>query len=168
MTILKPYCEVRDDINTGDIIFFQTKGIVSKIIRFVTSSEYSHVGIAMWVEISGQKRLMVIEAQGNAHRRIVNAGYYQDFNVSVVKAPMPFLAYRDEALGYVGLQKYSMVGAIYVGLREFVMRRTKYTLPSYDAAGEICSEFVAKMLKFEDTNISPQLLFEALTKKSPK
>lgn len=58
------YSEYRDQIKSGDLLAWSTKGvhgfmdIVTNIIRFVTQSEYEHVGIA-WV-ISG--RIFVIEA----------------------------------------------------------------------------------------------------------
>lgn len=58
------YSEYRDQIKSGDLLAWSTKGIsgfmglVTNIIRFVTQSEYEHVGVA-WV-VSG--RIFVIEA----------------------------------------------------------------------------------------------------------
>jgi len=58
------YSEYRDQIKSGDLLAWSTKGVhsfmtlVTNFIRIVTQSEYEHVGVA-WV-VGG--RVMVIEA----------------------------------------------------------------------------------------------------------
>jgi len=43
----RSYKDIRDDIQTGDIILFSGKGIFSRLIRWFTKSKYSHVGMAV-------------------------------------------------------------------------------------------------------------------------
>lgn len=50
----------RDRIKDGDILLYKGKSLLSKIIRLLTKSEYSHAGIAVW----WNDRLMVLEAVG--------------------------------------------------------------------------------------------------------
>lgn len=47
MLTVAPYKSVRKDIRPGDIIAFGGVGIFSKVIKFFTRSEVSHVGIVM-------------------------------------------------------------------------------------------------------------------------
>ena len=42
------YDEVRSDIRTGDLIFFRGRGPLSRLIRKLSLSVYSHVGILAW------------------------------------------------------------------------------------------------------------------------
>src|SRR5574341_1285390 len=42
------YDQVRPQIQTGDLIFFRGRGPLSRLIRKLSSSVYSHVGIAAW------------------------------------------------------------------------------------------------------------------------
>jgi hypothetical protein len=41
------YADIRDNIETGDIILFSGTGIVSRAIKAVTLSPWSHVGVAL-------------------------------------------------------------------------------------------------------------------------
>lgn len=54
------YYAFRDKIKDGDILLYKGKGLLSKAIRLLTKSEYSHAGIAVWWNY----RLMVLEAVG--------------------------------------------------------------------------------------------------------
>lgn len=47
MNDLRKYNAVRDSIKTGDLIAFSGTGFISSIIKLVTMSEISHVGIAI-------------------------------------------------------------------------------------------------------------------------
>jgi hypothetical protein len=52
------YLRVRNKIKDCDILLYRGKSFLSKIIRLLTKSEYSHAGIAVW----WNDRLMVLEA----------------------------------------------------------------------------------------------------------
>ncbi len=52
------YEEIRLQIKDGDVLLYRGKGIITRMIRWVTHSEYSHAGIAVW----WNERLMVMEA----------------------------------------------------------------------------------------------------------
>ena len=47
MNDLRKYNAVRDEIKTGDLIAFSGRGFISSIIKLVTMSQISHVGIAI-------------------------------------------------------------------------------------------------------------------------
>ena len=52
------YAQTRDTIKDGDVLLFQGTGVFSRLIRFVTRSQYSHSGLALW----WNDRLMVLES----------------------------------------------------------------------------------------------------------
>lgn len=61
---LTTYNKIRDEIRTGDVLAFGGKGRTSNIIKNITNSPYSHVGVALWItpmhtEIN---RLFIIES----------------------------------------------------------------------------------------------------------
>ena len=54
------YDKFRSEIKNGDVLMYMGNSLLSKLIRFVTKSNYSHAGIAVW----WNDRLMVLEAVG--------------------------------------------------------------------------------------------------------
>lgn len=64
MSKLDQYNDIRSLIKTGDIFFFGGKGGFSDIIKNVTKSPYSHVGMAIWMTLPYTKdeRLFIIES----------------------------------------------------------------------------------------------------------
>lgn len=56
------YSAVREQISNGDVLLFRGSWLHSRIIQRWTRSVYSHVGLALWIQTDGVKRLMVIEA----------------------------------------------------------------------------------------------------------
>lgn len=52
------YEEVRPQIKNGDVIVYEGKSMVPKLVSWFTRSPYSHAGIAVW----WNERLMVMEA----------------------------------------------------------------------------------------------------------
>lgn len=157
------YEQGRERMQDGDIIFVrESTTFTSKMIRFFTRSEYSHVGVVFWATIGGQRRVFVVEAQGGTRRRIVNLGFYSSHSIDVVTSPRPWDEYASEALESIGVQDYGWIEAAYVGLRDFVLHQFNYVLPSKDLPGEICSEFVARLLQLPDPHLSPEGLRRAL------
>jgi hypothetical protein len=159
------YNDARYLIKDGDIIFQgRNSTVASRIIQFFTRAEHIHCGIAFWATISGERRLMMIEAFSWSPRRIVNLSLYQNEKLTVVKPLRLWAEYKDEALHQLGTVRYSWIGAAYVGLREFFIKYLRLPIfPHMDFPGEICSEFVARMMDRKEVNISPQRLFDQLT-----
>lgn len=54
------YSRERRTLQDGDIILFRGKTLLSRLIRWITRSPYSHAGVVGWWE----DRLMVLEARG--------------------------------------------------------------------------------------------------------
>ena len=161
------YTEARPKIQNGDIVFVRGepgffKRPVQNLIMFFTKSKYTHVGIAFWVNICGQDRLMMVESQVGAKRRILNMSFYQRRELDVIEAPREWQGMCVTATERLGQVNYGYLDAIYVGLRE---RLAKYiALPHKNFQGEICSELIARLLGFEEVNISPQKLWDQLMK----
>lgn len=42
------YAEVREQIQTGDVLLYRGRSLFSKVIRWASGSVYSHVGMAAW------------------------------------------------------------------------------------------------------------------------
>ena len=42
-----PYSEIRNDLKTGDLVLYSGKGAFSQIIKLVTQSRWSHVGMVL-------------------------------------------------------------------------------------------------------------------------
>lgn len=160
------YEEARGVIEDGDIVFVREKMSLARPIRslimFFTNSHYIHVGIAFWVRVCGHNHLMIAEAQGGAKRRIINMSYYQKRKMDVVTSPAEWNATCEKAIANLGVVDYGWLDAIYVGIKEKLS--TFISLPEKDFPGEICSEFVARLLELEKVNVSPQRLYEILMK----
>lgn len=167
MDITTSYDIGRLVIQSGDIIFVRNgRGFISRtvanIVRFFTKSNYSHAGIAFWIDVYDQKRLMVIEAQGGTKRRIVNISYYEKHNIDVIQRPEQWAQYIPRAIEKLGEARYGWYQAFYVGVREFLLQYFNIKLPAFNLPGEICSEFVADVYDLPEKRVSPQLLFEQL------
>lgn len=161
------YDQARDRIQNGDIVFIKNKsGILPWIIRLFTSSSYSHVGIAFWVTVEDTARLMIAETQGGVNRRILNLSYYASSEMDIVKAPVPWPLYFETALHHLGKEKYGWLDACYIGIREFFIKKLNIRLPIRNFYGEICSEYVARLLirglPDIQPSVSPQGLFEQI------
>lgn len=62
--LLPKYSLFRDKIETGDIILFRGKSILSKTIQFFDKSYYNHIGIAYW----SYGRLFIVDSNENGVR----------------------------------------------------------------------------------------------------
>lgn len=157
------YEEVREKIQDGDIVFIRDKkGIWSKIIRFFTKSKFSHAGIAFWMSSGGHRRLMIVEAQGGAKRRIVNLSYHSEGKYVIIEGPKPWSDVNHIALDKLNKVSYGYFEALYVGIREFLLKYFDIKLKQFGFPGEICSEFIANVYGLPNKHISPQLLMENL------
>jgi hypothetical protein len=148
-------------IKDGDLMFVSKhRNIVSAAIRFVTKSHFSHCAICFWVDIAGIPRLLVIEARGGAERRLVSFQEYETYDRTIVAAPKPWQTYAASAVHEIGNVPYSYLEATYVGIREFLSKYLGIKIKQRDFSGEICSEFIARMLGMSSVDVSPEDLYE--------
>jgi len=160
---LSTYQEQRSNIQDGDIVFIHKKHtIVSYLIATITRSQFTHVGIAFWMRVQGttQRRLMIAEAQRLTKRRIINMSYYSERKMTIVASPKDWIGYSDEALAHLGQINYSWLDVFYIGFREFFSKWIDIKHRNF--SGEICSEYVAKLMGLDEISVSPQLLYTKL------
>lgn len=85
------YEDARDAIETGDLLFLRGRLLHSHLIQVWTRSVYSHVGVAVWIQVGSIRRLFVVEAlEGKGVRlyplsRYISAG--EDVDWFAVKEP---------------------------------------------------------------------------------
>jgi len=170
MTVLTlPYDQARSLIIDGDIVFIKdSPSWVGSVIRFFTKSRYSHVGIAFWITTGGITRLMMVEAQGGSRRRIVNLSKYAGVELDIMKAPKPWPDVAPRALEHLSDVPYGYMEAAYIGIVEAMQQYFDVTLPRKNFNGEICSEFVARVLELPSQHVSPQALMDQLVEMGVK
>lgn len=158
------YAKLRPKIKNGDIVFIKNDSSwISKLIHYCTFSSYSHVGIAVWVTIENERRLMIVETQGGTKKRIVNMSIYDGCEMDVFRSPdKTWMNIRSEVMDRLGIVEYGWIQAIYIGIREFFMKKWSIKLPMKNFSGMICSEFVAKVFNLREVYVSPQRLYEQL------
>ena len=140
------YEQARQIIKDGDIVFIHGswKQPIQALIMFFTFSRFAHVCVAFWQDLGGEeKRLMCVESQGLAKRRILSLSFYKNKKMTIVSAPKAWDLVKEKALSRIGQVKYGYFEAVWVGLRQFFQKTLGVRLPRLDTAGEICSEFVA-------------------------
>jgi hypothetical protein len=170
MKVFNDYKTVRQFINSGDVVLLKgaPKSLVSKVIMWATNSQYTHVGIAFWMHDNTSpehqsNRLMFVEAMPEG-RRIVNLSFYDDRDFDVYEGCLSWDDISEDAIGGVGLIKYGMIDAFYTGLREKMHNLFRITLPKFNFEGETCSEFVGRIERCDECEISPQVLYEQIVK----
>ncbi len=159
------YNEIRNNIQNGDVLFFDSRpyNLLQQTIRLFTGTKKVHVGIAYWIVENDISRLMVIEAQGGSNRRIVNIGAYCGYNMTVVKQQLKLWKDMRYCLDRIGIIKYSYTTALIAGVNDLIKQYFgKKIIISDKFKGEICSEFVARVLDLPDTIISPGNLYDYL------
>lgn len=166
MVYANTYELFKKSIQDGDIIFLRDcTTCVSKIIQWFTVSPYSHVAIAFWETIGDDRRLMLVEAQGGSTRRILNASYYSNCDMDALVSPRPWSEIKQAALANVGVLKYSYTDAILVGVKDMLKKRLGLgsgEIADSNKDDEICSQFVAEVLRCSDRIITPAELFHRL------
>lgn len=158
------HAQVYSQINDGDLMYVSNfDHILARAIQFATKSSFSHVAICFWMTApGGDKRLMVVEAQGGTTLRVQDFDFYCRRPLAIVAAPKPFAGYESIALARVGEVPYGYIEALYVGLRDFCWDYLGIHLPQKNFRGEICSEFVGRCLGLDSSDISPQDLFNEI------
>lgn len=136
----RSYAEVRSLICNGDLLTFSKNAQSSLWHRFTTRvlrSPYYHCGLAVWMTSdNGTRRLFICEA--GTSRRILLLSAYTGLDFDVIGCPADFNKFEDSLLERVGVERYSIITYIAVGLRFLI------GLPTKDPSGEICSEMVQK------------------------
>jgi hypothetical protein len=160
------YEDGRKLIQDGDVVFVANKRgiLLPLLIRFFTKSIYSHTAIAFWIDTPAGKRLMAVQAQGGNKRFVMNLSALDKCDLHIVTSPKAWTDVAPLALVKLDKVPYSFIEAMYVGLREFLMKYFHIKIKERDFCGEICSEFNARVLGLADTNISPEGLYEELMK----
>ncbi len=146
-----PYAQYRALIKNGDVFLYRGTGLVSWLIQKITSSPYSHVGIAAW----WNTRLMVLEAVGkgvvasplseNLKRYHGRVDYYWCKTPITDMDRLRMLDFAQMQLG----KKYNLMEVVWMGVR--VLLRLKLKDKDGDlkhAAGQyFCSEYVARTFR---------------------
>lgn len=157
------YTEAIKIIEDGDIIFIHGRpsDIIQAVIMFTTGSRFSHCMIAFHVSICEADTIMCVEAQGSTKRRIVPLSLYRDHLMTVVAAPERWEDVKHVALRDIGVAKYNLLRAIYIGISEYCERKWKFKLPALRRLNEVCSDFCGDVYEIKETG-SPQVLYEQL------
>lgn len=157
------FSDATEMIEDGDIVFVHGSpfSVIQRLIMFLTGSTFSHCCIAFRVEIDNVQQLMCVEAQSHTTRRIIPLAFYRSHPLTIVTAPQPWEQVKGYALRGVGVAKYNILRAIYIGISEYVKRRFNKRLPAIERMDEICSEFCGDVYGLNISG-SPQVLYEAL------
>lgn len=134
---MKSLCFFRSvkELNTGNIIFVQGKGIVSRIIRYFDKGDYSHVAIAVdydyVIEADVDTKVSARFFDPNKYSKItvIDLGLDESKSMHVI----------NEALLLVGT-KYDYLQLVWYGLRKLFNIKGKNKLNN--PRNVICSELV--------------------------
>ena len=157
------YSIQRDHIRNGDIILFRGRNVLSRLIRLLTRSNYSHAGIVAW----WQDRLMVLEARGSgvvAHRLSHVLEQYNG-QVELWTAADDVLAERGKTLdrdriiasARLHLGKRYGKWKLIVGLRKLIFGTDERTDPVRPPRAFVCSEYVSMVWKSGGVDLSAEL-----------
>ncbi len=56
------YQDIRSDLKTGDLVLFSGKGHISHGIKWITNSQWSHIGMVLRMEVRDQKMILLWES----------------------------------------------------------------------------------------------------------
>lgn len=126
------YQEARTRIETGDVYGTFSTALFSRLIRLVTKSKVSHVGVFIWLK----NRLFCVEMlEWKGVLLTPASNRLKDFYWGRMKHDCLQEDIIEDCLDEIGRRKYSMLWAI---LAPFI------DTPS---SNNICSEFVADILR---------------------
>lgn len=138
------YKDAREQVKTGDIVFMKGESPGSRFIRFFTRSKYSHVGIAFWMSdvLTGKRRLMVAESNIGG-TRVVSLSSYAHEGIDIYDGlnSSEWLFASSGVLDSMGAIKYSYLDFVTIYIKE------SFGMNLGDVRGQVCSEFVSKILK---------------------
>ena len=157
------YNEIRSIAKDGDILFFHVdnKHFLSKLVSWFTKSQYTHVGFLFWYK----DRLMLVDSGTVGGSRIILASKYYDNTFDLIPAPISWEEIEEKALSRSGTAQYGWFSAMYIGIREVMLKHFHIKLPvDKHNRNKACSEFVAEVLNLDDVDISPGMLYQKLLK----
>ena len=139
------YDDVRSQLRDGDVLLFNGKPLLARIVRAVTLGDYSHCGIvASW---GGRKMLMHCDYKGGVHSVPVSAalrtfpGEFEWFAVRPEhRARLRVPALVEEGLLHLG-QPYAVLRSLHAGAHVHFGARA----PEPDALH--CSGYVARCFR---------------------
>ncbi len=146
--------DIRDEIQDGDIVLFRGKSLISRIIRWVTRSDYTHAGILAW----WNGRLMLIEAVANgivaSRMSIVVYKYSGHVELWTTKNKLV----RSEVLRAAQLllgKRYSTI-KLFRNLKRMILGcgRREAPDPEEPPEGFVCSEFVSRVWRAGGIDLS--------------
>lgn len=149
------YGAVRDQIKDGDIVLFRGRSAVSRMIRWLTRSPYSHAGVVGW----WNGRLMVLEAVGKgvstSRLSFVVAAYSGHCELwTASEQGLDRARVVEEAQLVLG-HHYSK-GKILSNLwRMIVGRRAREADPDGTPDGFVCSELVSRVWRKGGVDLKP-------------
>lgn len=149
------YLEVREQIESGDLIAFEVSKYAPKISNFIklfTNENIYHIGIAVWMYSSeGDRRLFIVQAS-NGNRQIVPLSLYEDETMLVYAAPVPFEQISGVVLERIGRIKYSYPDLISIWAKEKLKIRNVKNF-----SGEVCSEMIVNIFQTVGIDLGEKL-----------
>jgi hypothetical protein len=146
------YCEVRETIKTGDILVCAGPWTFSRLIRFFTKQDVSHIGVAVWLQFgNNERRLCIFESiEGTGVRIFPLYTYLKTVFWPKKKAKMWWLPLIDKTINGEGVMNYCLQhwGDDYVDPWQFIV----ILIPWFRKFHELdpmklhCSELVTKAL----------------------
>jgi hypothetical protein len=167
------YATARTLIKSGDIVSFYTSHEESFLHRFTTEpilwftgSRIYHTGVAIWVRIAGEDRLMLCEAVG-VGRRVVNMSKFKNHRMEIHQRPDDVNQCRVESFMMDGIgQGYAFGTIISIGLKEWLGYTPKLTPNNKRVCSQVAAEaWEYSGMQFDTTVISPGKLRNILVAK---
>ena len=138
------YGECRDSIKNGDIVLFRGRSWISRAIRWMTNSPYSHAGVVAWWD----DRVLVLEAVGKGivATRLSHVVHHYDGQCELWSTDGELA--RTEVIRAAQLllgRSYSSSKVLAL-LRRLVLRsRARAVDPVIAPDAFVCSEFVSRV-----------------------
>jgi hypothetical protein len=133
------YEEARSRIETGDVISVRRKdGFMSKMIRAITRSPYTHSGIAIWLDGG----LWMAEINGG-HNHLIPLSQLQDIDLDISECPVSRDKVRTAILESLRARaNYGMASFVIIGFVNLL--KIKERLHSFK--DKVCSEYIQAIL----------------------
>lgn len=154
------YEQTRDKIQDGDIISVRGKrGFVANLTKLITRSNYTHSGIAIWIEGG----LWMAEIN-SGHNHLVPLSQLENTDFDVSDCPVDRTLVRDSILKSLRVSvHYNLVSFVIIGLANLFRIKERF----HSMTDKVCSEYVQEILitcgwKFPDNMVSPSDLFKNL------
>jgi len=135
-------------MQSGDLLLFKGKGLMSKIIQWGTGSEFSHIGICVNAEM-----YLLIEAQNCV--RAADIRTMKDYTIFRVKEGNPYDL--DKVISFLVSKlnsKYDFKGVLFLGIMK-LFRLKRLANKWQKDRDYFCSELATAAFKAGGLNIVP-------------